>query len=220
MSAPRLSFDSRQVLAVVVALVGLVALVSFTLSFAALADVAAWARVPSSLSWAVPVVLDASVLAYSLAGLVQRSRGESAALSWALVFLFTLVSIAANAAHALDVQGTARTVVAVVVAVSAPLSVFLTVHTLGALVAVPPAKVVEQAQAQAEQVAHVEHAVASVAQVAPSDAELARQCIELSRQGLRHLDIAERVGVSRQKVTRVLALARDASEDQPVLFAA
>lgn len=134
------------------------------------------------------------------------------------MFLFILVSIAANAAHALDVQGTARTAVAVVLAVSAPPSVFLTVHTRGAPGGrAPPAVAAEQALARADQAAHVEDAVASVAQLAPSDAELARQCIQLSHQGLRHLDIAERVGVSTQRVTRVLALTREATGDQRVL---
>lgn len=149
---------------------------------------------PNSLSWAVPVVLDASALAYSLAGLVQRSRGEFTALSWALVFLFTLVSIAANAANALDVQDTARTLVAVVLAVRSPVGVPDDAYSRrpGGRASCRSCR---EAQPHAEQAADAEHAVASVAQVAPSDAELARQCIELSRQDLRHLDIAARVGV-------------------------
>ncbi|WP_425954497.1 DUF2637 domain-containing protein [Xylanimonas sp. McL0601] len=200
MSAPRLSFDSRLVLAVVVTLVGLVALVSFVLSFSALADVSAWARVPNSLAWAVPVVLDASVLAYSLAGLVQRSRGECARLSWFLVFLFTLVSIAGNAAHALDVQGPVRTVVATVVAVSAPLSVFLTVHTLGALVAARPELVVEQHR-------QVEQVKPRVNLPEGDDEGTIARVMELASHGKRHLDIANEVGWSRQRVTHVLRLA-------------
>ncbi|MFD2027622.1 DUF2637 domain-containing protein [Promicromonospora aerolata] len=102
-TAVRIAADSRPVLVFTVVLTLAVALASFALSFASLRDAALWGRVPESLAFLVPVVIDASVLVYGLVALVLRARGRSSAWAWTLMFGFTVVSIGANAAHAYDV---------------------------------------------------------------------------------------------------------------------
>jgi hypothetical protein len=122
------------VLVLAVLLTAAVALVSFALSFAALRDVASWGNVPRSLAWAVPALVDSASLVYTLAALVQRQRGESARLSWFLLGLFSAVSVVANVAHGLGVEGQARTVVGVVLVGLAPVGLLASVHTLASLV--------------------------------------------------------------------------------------
>lgn len=133
-SVVRIAADSRPVLAFTVVLTLAVALASFALSFASLRDAALWGRVPESLAFLVPVVIDASVLVYGLVALVLRARGRSSAWAWTLMFGFTVVSIGANAAHAYDVGPELRTIVGVVLVALAPLSVLTSTHALASLV--------------------------------------------------------------------------------------
>ncbi|WP_164544985.1 DUF2637 domain-containing protein [Antribacter gilvus] len=126
--------NSRPVLHLTVGLTSLVALVSFALSFSALQEVAAWGHVAPFLAWAVPVVIDASMLVYTLAALVLRARGERAGLAWFLLFVFTVVSVVSNAAHGFGVPAEVRQLVGTLVVSLAPVSVLTTVHTLASLV--------------------------------------------------------------------------------------
>ncbi|PUB23973.1 uncharacterized protein DUF2637 [Promicromonospora sp. AC04] len=130
----RIAADSRPVLTFTVVLTVAVALASFALSFASLRDAALWGRVPESLAFLVPVVIDASVLVYGLVALVLRARGRSSAWAWTLMFGFTVVSIGANAAHAYDVDPELKTLVGVVLVALAPLSVLTSTHALASLV--------------------------------------------------------------------------------------
>ncbi|MEV0894642.1 DUF2637 domain-containing protein [Promicromonospora sp. NPDC050262] len=132
--AVRIAADSRPVLVFTVVLTVAVALASFALSFASLRDAALWGRVPESLAFLVPVVIDASVLVYGLVALVLRARGSSSVWAWTLMLGFTVVSIGANAAHAYDVGPELRTIVGVVLVALAPLSVLTSTHALASLV--------------------------------------------------------------------------------------
>jgi hypothetical protein len=132
--AVRVAADSRPVLVFTVVLTVAVALASFALSFASLRDAALWGRVPESLAFLVPVVIDASVLVYGLVALVLRARDASSAWAWTLMLGFTVVSIGANAAHAYDVGPELRTIVGVVLVALAPLSVLTSTHALASLV--------------------------------------------------------------------------------------
>jgi hypothetical protein len=130
----RIAADSRPVLVFTVVLTVAVALASFALSFSSLRDAALWGRVPESLAFLVPVVIDASVLVYGLVALVLRARGRSSAWAWFLMFGFTVVSIGANAAHAYDVGPAVKVLVGVVLVALAPLSVLTSTHALASLV--------------------------------------------------------------------------------------
>ncbi|MEG3615568.1 DUF2637 domain-containing protein [Isoptericola haloaureus] len=138
MSSNRINPDSRPVLILTVALTLTVALVSFVLSFAALRDAAVWGNVPPALTWAVPVIIDLSVLVYTAAALVLRTRAESARLSLSLVGLFSIVSVAGNAAHGLELNEQHQHWIGVVLVALAPVSVLTSVHTLASLVVVEP----------------------------------------------------------------------------------
>ncbi len=212
----RINPDSKPVLMAVAIGTALVFLASFALSAVALYDVALWAHVPFVLAGAVPVMLDVALVVYSLSALVRRARGQSARFSWALLGFFTAVSLVGNAAHAVGVPESARPIVGAVVVALAPVAALAALENLAGLVIASPAVVAEEARAEAE----VVEKVRAVVRAAPADADIVRQCLDLEREGLRHKEIGERVGVSRQKVTRLLSLAREDTEPEPALFAA
>lgn len=110
---------------------------SFVLSFATLADVAAWGGVPAPLRPLVPVMIDAALLTYTAAWIVQRARHESAALSWCSLALFTAVSIMGNSLHGWMPPEEVQRIVGTVVVGLAPLAVLLAMHTLAQLLTAP-----------------------------------------------------------------------------------
>ena len=168
-AAVRIAADSRPVLVFTVVLTLAVALASFALSFASLRDAALWGRVPESLAFLVPVVIDASVLVYGLVALVLRARGRSSAWAWTLMFGFTVVSIGANAAHAYDVGPELRTIVGVVLVALAPLSVLTSTHALASLVVADGPAVEPEPVPAAVPVDVVPEAVPAAIESAPVD---------------------------------------------------
>lgn len=133
----RINPDTLPVLIVATLMTTALGGVSFALSWAALIDVAAWAGVPHNLSWAVPVMLDAAILVYTLAVLVHRARSERAWSAWLSLAAFTTVSVIANAAHAGAVPAAWQAVIGTVVAALAPVAVLLATHTLARLIVAP-----------------------------------------------------------------------------------
>lgn len=105
-------------------------------SFNGLRDVAAWVGLPLWMRWAVPVFIDIAILAYSLAAVIHKSRGESVRTTWITLGVFTATSVVANAAHALSV-GQGETVVqrtiGAVIAALAPIAVFAATEELSRL---------------------------------------------------------------------------------------
>jgi len=130
----RINPDTLPVLVLAVLLTAGLAGVSFAISYAALREVSAWAAVPVTLSWAVPVMLDAATVVYLLAVLVKRARGERARGAWAALALWTAVSVIANAAHAADVPEPWQRAIGTVVAALAPVAVLLAIHTIADLI--------------------------------------------------------------------------------------
>lgn len=100
-SGRRINPDSRGTLWATVILIGILGITSFTVSFFGLHDVAAWVGLPVWLRWAVPVFIDIAILAYSLAAVIHRSRGEMVWPTWLTLGVFTSASVIANGAHAL-----------------------------------------------------------------------------------------------------------------------
>ncbi len=185
----RIDPDTRPVVLATVALVALLGGVSFAVSFAGLVAVAAWAELPASMHWAVPVFVDGALLAYTLAILVQRARGERTAFSWTALVGFTLVSVAANAAHVIGTgdPGDWRTLVGAGMAALAPLGVLAATHTVADLAVARP---------------RVDRERTTVDQGEPDRLEQVRR---LRDQGLSQRGIAAEVGVSRSTVVRLLA---------------
>lgn len=133
----RINPDTLPVLIVAATLTSGLAGTSFALTFAALLDVAAWANVPARLAWAVPVMLDAAIVVYTLAVLVHRARRENAATAWLPLAGFTTVSVVANAAHAGAVPPAWQALIGTLVAGLAPVAVLLATHTLARLIVAP-----------------------------------------------------------------------------------
>jgi hypothetical protein len=120
------------------ALVGVLAVASFTLSFQGLIQAAEWAGIAPQLRWLVPIVVDSTILVYAVAASVQRARGESTLLSWCAVGFFTAVSVAANAAHVLAPGGVPVPISGTVIfgaflAAIMPVSLFFATETVGSV---------------------------------------------------------------------------------------
>lgn len=96
----RVNPDTRGALTAAMLATSALVSISFVLSFAGLSALAPWAAVPGHLSSLVPLFIDGAILVYTYSALAARARHESAARPWTWVALWTLVSSAANAAHA------------------------------------------------------------------------------------------------------------------------
>jgi hypothetical protein len=216
MSSARINPDTRPVVLATTGLIAFLGLVSFAVSFAGLSAVAEWAALPGYLRWAVPVFVDGALLAYTLAVLVQRARDESARFSWFALGSFTVVSVAANAAHVVGVRDTSdwRTYAGAAIASLAPLGVFAATHTLASLAIARPAAVPPRPAEQAppldpgtelgQDVGHeadLEPEALSVHDLVPP-AQMARILRDSERMSVR--EIADRMEVSKSTVSRWL----------------
>lgn len=165
MAAPRarrmrayLNVDSRQVMwFVALLLIGLVA-VSFTMSFNALVAIAPWTGLPPMLFWTVPLTIDSGIVIFTMAALVMRARAQfwATAYAWALLLLFTCLSIAANVMHAVDAtsgEEFRRVITGAVLAGAAPFVVATASHMLSLVVVEPTDAPVLPARPRASAVA-------------------------------------------------------------------
>ncbi len=106
---------------------GLVALISagsFTLSYNALRLFALANGIPGNLAYIWPLLVDCSLIVFSLSVVNAHLHAQSAAKQWVLVALYTLATIAFNCLHAPD-NLTARIVAAI-----APVSLFFSFELL------------------------------------------------------------------------------------------
>lgn len=203
----RIDADTRPVVIATTGLVASLGLVSFLVSFAGLSAVAAWAELPPTLRWAVPVFVDGALLAYTLAILVQKSRGESVRFSWGALASFTAVSVAANAAHVYGVGDPRdwRTTAGAAIAALAPLGVFAATHTVASLAIARPT--VDQDVSREDHPADLpgpppDRSEPLPDQRRPTPVLLARNLRD--KEGLSQRAIAERLGVSKTTVSRWL----------------
>lgn len=132
-AARRLNADQVVVVVLTILFGVTIAAASFVLSFHGLRDVATWGRVPLWLAWLVPVMIDAAVLCYTLAWLVQRARRESTVLSWCALALFTAVSTLGNTLHGWEPSELVQRIVGTAVVGLAPIAMLLATHTLAQL---------------------------------------------------------------------------------------
>lgn len=131
----RIRIDSLRMLWFTVGLVGFLAVASFLVSFAGLVEVAVWVGVPPWMRWAIPVFVDVAILAYSLAVLIHRSRGDQTWPSWISLGGFTAVSVVANASHAFSVDHSVawQSWIGAGLAALAPVAIFTATEELGRL---------------------------------------------------------------------------------------
>jgi DNA-binding CsgD family transcriptional regulator len=108
-------------------LVFLLATGAFVLSYATLWDTALAYGLPPRLAWIWPLLVDFALVVFSLAVVRASLYNERTWWPWLLVALYTIATVAFNILHA-PVNLTAQ-----VVAVVAPLSLFLSFETLMAM---------------------------------------------------------------------------------------
>lgn len=135
-SNSRINPDSKKTLWFTVLLIVSLGLTSFLVSFNGLLDVAAWVGLPHNLRWAVPIFIDISILAYSMAAVIHKARNEPVRLTWLSLAAFTLISVVANAAHSLSVgegHTGAQQWIGAAIAAAAPIAVFAATEELSRL---------------------------------------------------------------------------------------
>lgn len=133
----RINPDTVAVLVLV--LLGIAALIaaSAALSFDGLTAIAAWAGARDDRAWLVPVFIEGAILVYTGVAIVHQSRHEArlARRAWTWVRLWTLVSSAANGAHAWDAgPGGWQGIVGVAIAALIPVGVYVAVHMAAGLI--------------------------------------------------------------------------------------
>ena len=132
---PNKSSTSAASMAGAVVLSLIVVAASFTLSFNALADLARMSgAIPDSLTPLLPVVIDVFILQATWCVYVATRRGDDAGKRYhfAMLAIFSTVSVAGNATHAFlaSGQGTVHGLLAVAIAVVAPLALLASIHGL------------------------------------------------------------------------------------------
>lgn len=98
--AKRFHADTPFVLSLLLVLIASMAAASFYISFSGLYAAAEWAVGPNPpLQFAVPIMLDISIIAFTLALFIERERGEKVTGTWLAIGAFTAVSLVANVLH-------------------------------------------------------------------------------------------------------------------------
>jgi hypothetical protein len=98
--AKRFHADTAFVLVLLLVLITTMAAASFYVSFLGVYEAAAWAvGANPPLQFAVPLMLDLAIVAFTLSLFIERERGERVWGTWVAIGAFTLVSTFANVAH-------------------------------------------------------------------------------------------------------------------------
>lgn len=135
---------SRPVIATGIAATVIIAAGAFTLSFAALTDLARMSGISPELAWIWPVIIDGLIVAATVA-IVALAGAEKRRLAypWALLFGGALVSTGANAVHAVLTSTASASgvpaAVAAIVASMPPIVLLAVTHLCVVLVQAPPA---------------------------------------------------------------------------------
>lgn len=95
----RLNPDAIPVLAIAVGLVSILMIASFVVSFSGIYDVSAWTGLPKVIQWLPALFIDAAILAYTIALIVFKARGESVWRTLVGLGGFATISVVANIAH-------------------------------------------------------------------------------------------------------------------------
>lgn len=98
----RINPDSLPVLYTAVALVSILMISSFVVSFSGIYEVSAWTGIPTILQWLPAFFIDAAILAYTISLVVFKARGESTWRTLAGLTGFAAMSVVANVAHTLN----------------------------------------------------------------------------------------------------------------------
>lgn len=142
--ARRFYADVPFVMALLLFLIALIAAASFYVSFSGLFAAASWAvgDVPP-LQIAAPLMLDLSILAYSLSLFIKRERGERVWGTWLAISIFATISATANVLHTLAVStatNTSELLIGATISGGAPILLAFATETIAKLVFSPVKK--------------------------------------------------------------------------------
>jgi hypothetical protein len=136
--------DTKLSLVLAVALVSILMIASFTVSFAGIYQVAAYTGLPVYLQWLPALFIDAAILAYTISLIIFKSRGHSTWRTLAGLGGFAALSIAANVTHTLAFWhgdlADYRAWVGVAITAAAPIAVLLASEEIARLAFVAPDK--------------------------------------------------------------------------------
>lgn len=123
--ARRFHADTPFVLSLLLILITAMAGASFYVSFWGVYEAAAWAVGNNPpLQFAVPLMLDVAIIAFTLSLFIERERDEKVWGTWLAISAFTIVSAFANVTHAFDVttaQNQVQLLVGGIIAGGAPI---------------------------------------------------------------------------------------------------
>jgi hypothetical protein len=133
----RINPDSIPVLATAVSLVALLMVSSFIVSFSGLYDASEWTGLPEYFRWLPALFIDAAILAYTIALIVFKARGESVWRTVLGLVGFASISVIANVSHTLSYWDGAlldyRAWIGVAITASAPIAVLLAAEEIARL---------------------------------------------------------------------------------------
>lgn len=151
----------RWLMVLAVALVTVVVLSAFALSFTVLRDLAWLSGIPANVAWLWPVIVDGTITAATVVLYTARGRGGKGRMPLAALIVFGAASVVGNVAHILmadpaSADSAAKAVpaaIAVFVGVIPPVGLIVTVELLGWLFRAGPTRESEVPVASAALVA-------------------------------------------------------------------
>jgi hypothetical protein len=133
----RINPDSVPVLATAVSLVGVLMISSFVVSFSGLYEASEWTGLPEYFRWLPALFIDAAILAYTIALIVFKARGESVWRTVLGLVGFATISVIANISHTLAYWDGSlvdyRAWIGVAITASAPIAVLLAAEEIARL---------------------------------------------------------------------------------------
>ncbi|WP_280140872.1 DUF2637 domain-containing protein [Nocardia vulneris] len=198
---------------------------AFTLSFAALRELAVMAHTPENLAWLWPVIVDGTIIQATVSALVLASKPQRRWFLWVLA-AGALVSITGNSVHAALAGTELPWWAAALVAAVAPVSLVVDTHGLAVLfraaqqesepAVVAPATTPEPVPAVTAVTTEAAPSapVAALADPAPKNpvrrdpAKVAR-AVALRAEGQTYAEIAQALGVSPRTAAKYAASGRD-----------
>ena len=133
----RINPDAIPVLATAVVLVGILMSSSFVVSFSGIYEVSSWTGLPVFLQWLPALFIDAAILAYTIALVVFKARGERTLRTVIALIAFAGISVVTNIAHTVsfwDGELTDfRAWIGVLITAAAPVAVLLAAEEIARL---------------------------------------------------------------------------------------
>jgi len=190
----------------IIAGIGLLVIIlgAFGLSFVAMKDMVEKAEIwPAGMGWIIPIVVDGSIVVFSMTALYSTIKGDKCDGDFVCVIAFTAISVFANVVHAwpadwdTDILGK---VTAIVLASLPPVGLFLTFHRFVELLkrqfhgAIVSHKKAEKQAAKAHR----------KPKKAPSKEERHEAIPELAKSGMKAKEMSEHLKTTERTIWRDL----------------